>query len=126
MTHPGDVVRAFYAAIEQQDYAAARRLLADTFLFVGWFATMTDADEYVASMQRLRGWITRIEMQRVFADGNDLCLFYNAHTIRGVVAPVAAFFTVVDGRISTVRVVCDSRPFAELWAEQGIERPEDH
>jgi len=119
VTHPGNIVKAFFSAIEQQDYAAARSHLADTFLFVGWFATMTDPDEYVSAMQRLRGWITRIEMQRVFVDGNELCLFYNAHTIRGVTAPVAAFFTVVDGKITTVRVVCDSRPFAELWANAG-------
>ncbi len=115
----GEVVRTFYAALERQDYAAARGLLADTFLFVGGFATFTNPDEYLSSMQRLRGWVTDINVKRVFVDGNELCLFYESTTIRGVTTPVVAFFTVVDGKITTLRVVCDSVPFAELWAREG-------
>jgi hypothetical protein len=99
-----DIIKAFYAAIGREDYSEARQYLADEgFSFVGWFGTFTSPDDYIAALKRLRGFVTSLDVRKAFVNGDDVALFYDIETVRGD---------------TTLVVVCDTRPFAEVWGRQ--------
>lgn len=111
-----ELVQRFFGALQREDYAAARQCLADEgFSFVGWFDSFDDPDAYIEALKTLRGFAKRFEVKRVFIDDGDVALFYEIETVRGDVTLVAAWFQVREARIAHVRVVCDTRPFAEVW-----------
>lgn len=113
-----DTIKAFYAALARGDYAEARQYLADhDFSFVGWFDTFSSPDDYIDALKRLRGFVAKLEVRKAFVDGDDVALFYDIETVRGATTLVAAWFRVKDGRIARVRIVCDTRPFAEVWGQ---------
>jgi ketosteroid isomerase-like protein len=115
MPNPADTVNQFYAALGREDYAAARQLLDEPFSFVGWFDRFDDPDVYIDALRKLRGFIVKIDIQKVFVDQGDVCLLYDAHTARGEATLVAAWFRLREDKIAAIRVVCDPRPFAEVW-----------
>jgi limonene-1,2-epoxide hydrolase len=117
MPNPAETVQQFYAALQREDYAAARRLLGKPFSFVGWFARFDEPDDYIDALRKLTGFIVKADVHRVFVDDGDVCLFYDAHTVRGETTLVAAWYRLREDRIVAVRIVCDPRPFAELWAK---------
>lgn len=118
MSNPAAVIQQFSEALMREDYLAARNLLGEPFSFVGWFDRFDHPDAYINALRKLRGFITRNDFRKIFVDGGDVCLIYDAHTVRGDAAPVAAWFTVHEGQITAVRIICDSRPFAEVWRKK--------
>jgi len=115
MSKPADVVAQFYGALQREDFAAAREHLSEPFSFVGWFDRFDEPDAYIDALRKLRGFLVKIDVHKLFVDGDDVCVLYDAHTARGEATLVAAWFRLRDGRIAAVRVVCDPRPFAEVW-----------
>ena len=124
MPHPTDTVTRFYAAMQRGDYAAARQCLGEPFVFVGWFDRFDDPDAYIDAIKRLRGFVVKFDVRKVFVEGDDVCLIYDAHTIRGDVSPVAGWFRLRDGKIAEIHIITDSRPFVEVWAAAPIEPAE--
>ncbi|MGE3277687.1 MAG: nuclear transport factor 2 family protein [Vicinamibacterales bacterium] len=112
-------IERYFEALAREDYLAARACLADDFRFRGWFGSFDSADAYLEAMQRLRGFVTRVELRKAFGDGPDVCLLYTSHTRAGDAVPVAAWFRLASGRIASLEVICDSKPFEALWATDG-------
>ncbi len=115
MPNPIDTVQQFYAAAHRQDFAAARALLGEPFSFVGWFARFDKPDAYIDALRKLSGFVVKADVLKVFVDGGDVCLLYDAHTALGATTMVAAWYRLSEEKIVAVRIACDSRPFAELW-----------
>jgi ketosteroid isomerase-like protein len=117
--HAAAVSRAavigFFTALERGDYDAARACLAEPFDFAAWFATYDRPDDYIDALKKLRGFVTKIDVHRMFDAGKDVCVIYDSHTVRGQSTLVAAWFRVTDGRITRVRIICDPEPFREVW-----------
>jgi len=55
----------------------------------------------------------------VFEDGNEVSLFYDLKTKAVGTSFVAEWYKVKDGKIASVRVVFDARPFAAMFAKQA-------
>jgi ketosteroid isomerase-like protein len=108
-------VIAFFTALERGDYDAARALLGEPFDFSAWFGAYTRPDDYIDALKKLRGFVAKVDVHRMFDAGRDVCVLYDSHTIRGQQTLVAAWFRVTDGRITRVRIICDPEPFRELW-----------
>jgi hypothetical protein len=108
-----EIVLEFESAVEKKDYATARRLLADDVSFRGPVDSFSDADAYVAALARLGGMLERVEIQRVFVDGEDVALFCElVLTAPLPTSFVARWYRVREGKIRSARVVFDARPFA--------------
>ncbi|WAS93822.1 nuclear transport factor 2 family protein [Nannocystis punicea] len=112
-----EIVIEFEAAWQRGDYATVRRWLADDVIFTGPFETLRTADAYVASLARAGERLERMEIRKIFADGDDVAVFCDL----AMKAPlptsfVARWYTVEGGKIRQARVVFDARPFAAIAA----------
>lgn len=116
MEQAKDVVQGFQKAMGQGDWGAARRCLADDLQFVGPFESFTRADDYLAALQKLHHIIVRVEPRKMFVDGEDVCMLYDmvTNTPAGT-AYVSEWYKVKGGKVASVRVVFDARPFAPLF-----------
>src|SRR5258708_5416971 len=73
-------------------------------------------EDYVESLKKLASIIQRIDLKKVFVDGDDVCVLYDmvTNTPAGT-AFIAEWYQVKGGKIAALRVVFDARPFAALF-----------
>jgi hypothetical protein len=108
-----ETVIAFESALEKKDYASARKLLADDLSFRGPIDTFDNADAYLGALERLGKIVERIEVLKVFAEGDEVAVFCDLHFRAPLPkAFVAEWYTVKGSKIQRARVVFDARPFA--------------
>jgi hypothetical protein len=96
----------------------ARELLHDDVSFEGPIVGFSDADAHLASLQRLSGIVTGAEKKKVFVDGDDLCVIYDLKTAPVPSTRTCEWYRVRDGKLASVSVVFDARPFAPLLEAQ--------
>jgi hypothetical protein len=103
-------------ALVSDDSAAARKLMRGDMTFQGPLDTFHTADEYLEAIKRLAAIIERIDLQKVFAHGEDVCVLYDmvTNTPAGT-AFIAEWYQVQGGKIAALRAVFDARPFAALF-----------
>jgi ketosteroid isomerase-like protein len=106
-----DVVERYNQALRTKDFTAARKLLADDVHFEGPIDRFDRADDYVTAISRLYGMVRGVELQATIADGADVATFYVLDTPVAR-APVAEWYTVRGGKITSLRAYFDARPFA--------------
>ena len=118
MPNAGDILKKFYAAVEQKDIATARRYLNRDLLFEGLFATYRSADEYLGSLSQLLQIVVRLDVKAVIAEGDDVAVFFELETTAPAAATtlVAEWHQIKSGKISHVRSAFDGRPFAAMFA----------
>lgn len=116
MSSARETVESYQAALGKGDFTAARKLLQDDMTFQGPIDTFNNADQYLESLKRLASIIQRIDLKRVFADGDDVCVLYDmvTNTPAGT-AFIAEWYQVKNGKIAALRVVFDARPFAAMF-----------
>jgi ketosteroid isomerase-like protein len=115
MADAAQVAEDFFDAWTARDFTRARELLHDNVSFQGPIDTFSDADSYLASLQQLSGIITGVDKQKVFVDGNDVCVIYDLKTAPVPSSRTCEWYRLRDGRIASVSVVFDARPFAPLF-----------
>jgi hypothetical protein len=117
MPKPRETVLAYQQAVGKKDFAAARRLLHDNLEFHGPIDTFHKADDYLHAIQKLSAIVEGVDILKVFEDGNDVGLFCDLRTRTVGTSFVAEWYKVTDGKIGSVRVVFDARPFAAMSAK---------
>jgi len=116
---PLTVVQEFQHAIGAGNLAEARKLLHDKISFWGPIDTFDTPEPYLESLKKLHPIVKRIDMHKIFADGDDVCLFYDmvTNTAAGT-ALIAEWFHVEGQKIASIRVVFDARPFAAMFEKK--------
>ncbi len=107
------IAKAFFKAWTTKDFDKARSLLHDDVSFAGPIDSFNDADTYIGALQGLSQIVTGAEEEKVFADGNDVCVIYTLET-KVTTSPTAEWYHLRNGKISAVRVFFDARPFAGM------------
>jgi ketosteroid isomerase-like protein len=115
MTDAGQVAEDFFGAWTSKDFTRARALLHDNLSFRGPIDTFDAADAYLQALQGLSQIVTGAEQRKVFVDGDDVCIVYDLNTAPVPSAPTAEWYHVRDGRIASIEVFFDARPFAPLF-----------
>jgi predicted ester cyclase len=116
MAHPGDpkeLVLACVDAINKEDFKTARQFVSNDLSFAGVMGSRQGADAYFADMEHMR---LKYEVKKIFADGNDVCLFYDLK-MSGTNIFVCAWYQVSGGKIQSLRVVFDPRPVLEAQSK---------
>jgi len=116
MSNPKDTVLGFQQAMGKGDWKGARSFLANDLAFVGPFESFNRADDYLGALQKLHHIVERVEPKKMFVDGEDVCMLYDmvTNTPAGT-AFISEWYKVKGGKIASVRVVFDARPFAPLF-----------
>lgn len=113
-----DVVAGFQAAMGKGDLKAARAFLADNLSFVGPLDRFSSPDPYLAALGQLAPMIERIDMKRMFAEGEEVALFYDLVTKTPAgTAPCAEWYRVKGNKITHIQVYFDARPFAAMMGK---------
>jgi ketosteroid isomerase-like protein len=114
------VAEDFFDAWTGKDFERARGLLHDDVSFAGPIDRFGDADSYLAALRQLSGIVTGTEKRKVFVDGDDVCVIYDLKTAPVPSSRTCEWYQVRDGKIASVSVVFDARPFAPLFgAREG-------
>lgn len=114
-----EIVLAYQLAIGKKDFLAARKLLHDNLEFRGPFDTFHKADDYLHAIQKLSAIVEGVDILKVFEDRNEVALFCDLKTKTVGTSFVSEWYKINDGKISSVRVVFDARPFAEMFAQRA-------
>ena len=111
-----EIVESYQAALGKGDFVTARTLMQDNMTFQGPLDTFNTADQYLESLKRLASIIQRIDLKKVFVDGDDVCVLYEmvTNTPAGT-AFIGEWYQVKDSKIAYVRAVFDARPFAAMF-----------
>jgi hypothetical protein len=118
MADAKQVAEGFFNAWTGKDFERARGLLHDDVSFEGPIDSFSDADSYLASLRQLSGIVTGAEKRKVFVDGDDVCVIYDLKTAPVPSSPTCEWYQVRDGKIASVSVIFDARPFAPLFGAQ--------
>ena len=116
MSSASEVVESYRAALGRGDFGGARQLMQDDMTFQGPLDTFNTADQYLEASRRLASIIQRIELKKLFVDGDDVCVLYEmvTNTPAGT-AFIAEWYQVKGGKIAYIRAVFDARPFAAMF-----------
>jgi hypothetical protein len=106
---PGQVIERYHQAWTGGDFVTARASLADDLDFRGSIDTFSNADEFIAALQRFSAMLKGVTLLQNCHDDKGGALLYDCDTAgpAGVIR-TAEFFTVSDGRISAIRLVFDA------------------
>jgi ketosteroid isomerase-like protein len=116
MSNPLEIVQSFKQYVGKGDVAAARQLLHDDLSFRGPFDAFDRPEPYLAALQKLHPIVARVDVKKIFVDGNDVCMFYDMVTNSPAgTAFIAEWLQVKGGKIASIRVVFDARPFAPMF-----------
>jgi limonene-1,2-epoxide hydrolase len=120
MSNASKIVSAYQQALGKGDFAAARKLVHDNLLFQGPLDTFHSPEPYFEALKKLHPIIQRIDMKKIFADGNDVCVLYDmvTNTSAGTVF-VCEWYQVKGEKIAGVRTVFDARPFVAIFARKA-------
>jgi ketosteroid isomerase-like protein len=119
MAESAEVAEDFFEAWTSKDFGRARSLLHDDVSFEGPIDAFSDADSYIASLTQLSGIVTGADKQKVFVDGDDVCVIYDLKTMPVPSSRTCEWYRVRDGKIASVSVVFDARPFAAMFEGQA-------
>ena len=118
MAKAAEIVQSFKQALDKGDIPAARKLLHDNLSFRGPIDTFDKPEPYLEALKKLHPIVQRIDIKKMFVDGNDVCMLYDmiTNTPAGT-AFIAEWIQVKGDKIASIRTVFDARPFAAMFGK---------
>lgn len=113
---------AYYRAWTGHDFDLAMTYIADDIVCHAPAGRLAGAQAFREFMGPFSQIMTASEVIAAFGDERLAVLMYDAHTVPVQDAPGAECLTVVDGKITEIRIIFDRLPFAaarEAAAGQG-------
>jgi ketosteroid isomerase-like protein len=118
MPNAAQVAEDFFDAWTNKDFERARGFLHDDVSFEGPIDSFSDADSYMASLRQLSQIVTGADKRKLFVDGDDVCVIYDLKTVPVPSSRTCEWYRLRDGKVASVSVVFDARPFAALFEAQ--------
>ncbi len=115
MSTAQEIVMKLQEALEKLDFAGARSLLHDDVMVQGPIESFQTADSYIEATKQLAAIVERIDIKKIFADGDDVCLLYDMVTSLPVATTfIAEWYQVSGNKIRSIRGVYDPLPFTRM------------
>lgn len=107
-------VLSFIDNLNNENFDAAGQLITDDMSFKGVLGTREGAEAYMQDMRKMK---MKYDIKKVFADGDDVCLFYDI--AQGSVTFFSAgWYKVVGDQIKSFQVIFDPRPVLEAMGKR--------
>jgi hypothetical protein len=102
-----DIVMEYLEAYDRRDFQAARGYLSDNMSYVSPVNSFDRAEPYLKYFEHLN--MAKFDIKKEFADSNDVCILHEWNS-----QIVCLWYHVGnDGKISSLRVIFDPRPFIQ-------------
>jgi uncharacterized protein YozE (UPF0346 family) len=117
-----EIVMEYLQATERRDFKSARSYLKDNLSYVSPLNSFDRAEPYLKYFEHVD--LPPLDIKKEFADSNDVCILHELTLkphpmIQKIVPPTGTCFVCTwfhvddDGKISSIRVVFDPRPFIQ-------------
>ena len=108
-----DIVMEYLRAAERRDFKSARGHLSNNISYVSPLNSFDKAEPYLKYFEHVN--LPKLDIKKGFADSNDVCIL---HELKVGTPPVTSlvctwFHVDDDGKISSIRVVFDPRPYIQ-------------
>ena len=115
-----ELVRAYLQAVQDKDFDALDRLLADDFIGSVAFGQEFSKPEWIGALRRLSTALERNDIRRLFVDGNEACVVYEFVTDTPVgPVPSVEMIATADGRLTRTDLIFEKGRWPEVMAEIG-------
>ena len=114
---PEAIARTYLESVGNKDLAKVEDLLAPDITFVGPVMTLSGVRVVIAALRRIGAVHVRNDIQRVFVDGDEVCVIYDFVTDTVGVVPTIEWLRVERGRIRSVKLYYDQLPWTTLRQE---------
>ena len=109
------VVTKYHNAWTSGDMQAARLYLTDDLDFHGSIDTFRKADDFVVALTMFQKMLRGVNLIQSFFSESGAALLYDCDTMSPAgVLRTAEFFTVTDGKITSIRLVFDATELRKL------------
>jgi hypothetical protein len=108
------VVITFINALNDEDFATARKQLAPWMKFDGVLGSRDSAEAYISDMTRMK---FKYNIKKIFANGHDVCLLYDINMGAATIF-TCGWYHLEEGKISSLKVVFDPRPLLEMQGKK--------
>jgi hypothetical protein len=105
-SHAKEIVSQCMAAINNEDFENARKLVHVDFKFDGVLGSREGAEAYFKDMEKMK---LKYDVKKIFEEGDDVCVLYNLD-MSGVSVFCCGWYQVVQDKIKFLKVVFDPRP----------------
>jgi hypothetical protein len=106
------VMEYLQVLIERRDFQTARGYLKDNVSYVSPLNSFDRVEPYLKYNESLH--LPKPDIKKVFADGDDVCLIYEMTlATQPTTLPVSLWAHVDDGKISSINIIFDPRPFLQ-------------
>jgi hypothetical protein len=97
---------------ERQDFKSARSYLKDNVSYVSPLNSFDRAEPYLKYFESLH--LPKFDIKKIFTDRDDVCLLYEVVLSTAPATVFVSLWAHVDGgKISSIRLVFDPRPFLQ-------------
>ena len=100
------LVEAYLQSIVKKDFNNLN--LAEEFKHSSPFGVIYNVPDFIEACKLIVSQTKAIEIQRHIAQGNTVCVHYEAVTLGGRM-PMTEWFTIKDGKITDIKVYFDAR-----------------
>ena len=111
--NPKEIVMEFLDALQRKDFESARNYVSDNVSYIGPLNSFNRAEPYFKYVQHLN--LPKLDIKKVFTEGShDVCILWEVnYSTPPATIFVSAWYQVYDGKISSMRLVFDPRPFLQ-------------
>jgi SnoaL-like domain len=107
-----EIVMEYLQAAERRDFQSARGYLKDNISYLSPLNSFDRAEPYLKYFESLH--LPKFDIKKIFTDGDDVCLLYEVILTTPPATVFVSFWAHVDGgKISSIRLVFDPRPFLQ-------------
>lgn len=107
------LVRDYLEALHSGRLARARELLADDLVYHDPMMTARDADDLIRQVEGFGG-AANTEIREVVGQGDVVAALTTFRPPQAPAIPFSQWFRIGDGRITSIQVIYDPRPFLEM------------
>jgi hypothetical protein len=111
--NPKEIVMEFLDALQRKDFESARNYVSDNVSYIGPLNSFNRAEPYFKYIEHLN--LPKLDIKKVFTEGShDVCILWEVnYSTPPATIFVSAWYQVYDGKISSMRLVFDPRPFLQ-------------
>jgi len=111
------LARQYLNAVGNKDLGKVEELLAPDVTFVGPAMTLSGTRDVLSALRRIGAIHVRNDVQRVFVDGDEVCVLYDFVTDTVGAVPTIEWLRFEGARIRSVKLYYDQLPWQTLRQE---------